>query len=280
MTALIWLALDGVGHPLDAPAGSVWEQDLPTLRPLIDAGRALDATLGVPGLPQSGTGQTCWLTAQDAVQAMGEHFGPHPGPTLQKLLRARSLPVALSAAGGRCALVNFYAPQYLQAASGPRNRMGCFPFSFRAAGLPLNPPGLPLLRASLGLNYESPWTPFQTLSEVTAAGRALGAAAQGWDVLVADLWFSDVLGHLGRPDPEARLLQAGRDYLRRLDTLLLGLLDSGVRVVLSSDHGNFENLQVKSHTTARVPFAGAGVTLGEPGNVVEAGAVLRGWFGL
>ena len=151
MSALIWLALDGIGHPLDAPAHSVWEQDLPTLRPLIDAGRALDATLGVPGLPQSGTGQTCWLTGQNAVQVMGEHFGPHPGPTLQKLLRAHSLPVRLRQAGARAALVNVYAEDYLNAAPGGRNRMGCFPFSFQAAGWPLNPPELPLLRASLGL---------------------------------------------------------------------------------------------------------------------------------
>ena len=59
MSGILWLALDGVGHPQDAPPGSVWEQDLPTLRAVVDAGLALDATLGVPGLPQSGTGQSC-----------------------------------------------------------------------------------------------------------------------------------------------------------------------------------------------------------------------------
>lgn len=280
MTALVWLALDGVGYPLDAPAGSVWEQDLPTLRPLIDAGLALDATLGVPGLPQSGTGQSCWLTGTDAVRLMGEHFGPHPGPTLQKLLRVQSLPVRLAQAGARLGLVNFYAPEYLAAQTGTRNRMGCFPFSFRAAGLPLNPPDLPPLRVSLGLGFQEPWTPFQAVPEVQWAGYALGRAAKDWDLLVADLWFSDLLGHLGREEVSPAVLATGMAYMQRLDALLAGVLEAGAQVVLSSDHGNFEDLGVKAHTVARVPFAGAGVALGQPSTVIEGGQTIAGWFGL
>ncbi|CAM4438891.1 metalloenzyme domain protein [Deinococcus marmoris] len=285
MSGVVWLALDGVGHPADAPPDSVWEQDLPALRPLIDAGFALDATLGVPGLPQSGTGQSCWLTGVDAVRlmgknGMGEHFGPHPGPTLQRLLRQSSLPARLEAAGLRAALANHYVPQYLEA-QARRPRMGCFPFAFTAAGWPLNPPGVPLLGATLGLGYREPWTPFQTPHEVTEVGQALAKAARQHDLIVADLWFGDLLGHLGReagPPPEVRAAASG--YLARVDALLSGLLDAGARVVISSDHGNLEDLNTKSHTVSRVPFAGAGVDLGAARNVVEAGQIIAGWFGL
>lgn len=280
MTGLVWVALDGVGHPHDAPPESAWEQDLPTLRPLLGAGLVLDAALGVPGLPQSGTGQACWLTGRDAVALMGEHFGPQPGPTLQQLLHEESLPVRLSQAGGRAALLNYYAPAYVLAGQGGRNRLGCFPFSFQAAGLPLNPPGLPPVRASLGLRYEFPWTPLHTLDEVRETGLAVAHAAREWDLLVMDLWFSDLLGHAGRPDAPPAVPAAARAYLKRVDALLLGLLEGGARVVLSSDHGNLENLNVKAHTLARVPFAGVGVKLGHPVNVVQAGQVVAGWFGL
>ncbi|PNY81302.1 metalloenzyme domain protein [Deinococcus koreensis] len=288
MSGLVWLALDGVGHPRGAPPGSVWEQPLPTLRPLIDAGLALDATLGVPGLPQSGTGQTCWLTGLDAVAAMGEHFGPQPGPTLQRLLSAHSLPRRLAQAGGRVALVNEYAPQYFAAqlpaaspgAAPTRNRLGCFPFAFRGAGLPLNPPGLPLVRASLGLGFRPPWTPVQPVAEVARVGAALAGSARDHDLLVADLWFSDLLGHEGRDPTPPGVQAAGLNWLARLDALLEGLLEAGARVVISSDHGNFENLGVKAHTLARVPFAGVGVNLGQPRDIVEGGRVLAGWFGL
>jgi len=94
---LIWLALDGVGHPADAPERSPWNTRLPTLRPFVDAGLALDATLGAAGLPQSATGQTCWLTGQDGVAAMHGHFGPQPGPTLRRLLGSVSSQVARTA---------------------------------------------------------------------------------------------------------------------------------------------------------------------------------------
>ncbi|GMA15612.1 metalloenzyme domain protein [Deinococcus metallilatus] len=284
MPGLVWLALDGVGHPDDAPEGSVWEAELPTLRPLVDAGRALDATLGVPGLPQSGTGQACWLTGVDAVRRMGkpgrgEHFGPHPGPTLQGLLRAAALPGRLVRADGRAALANHYPPAYF-AAQARRPRMGCFPFSFVAAGLGLNPPGLPPVPATLGLGYAEPWPEQTPLSEVARLGEALAGAAREQDLIVCDLWFGDHLGHRGRDLAPPDILRAGRAYLERVDALLSGLLNAGAPVVLSSDHGNLEDLRVKAHTLARVPFAGAGVDLGTPGNVVEGGRVIASWFGL
>jgi len=284
MSGVIWLALDGVGHPEDAPPGSVWEQDLPTLRPLIDAGLALDATLGVPGLPQSGTGQSCWLTGQNAVRLMGrggagEHFGPHPGPTLQALLREASLPVRLTRAGLKAALLNFYPPGYF-AAHAKRPRYGCFPFSFLAAGLPLNPPNLPSVSPTLGLSYGSPWAATHSLDDLRRVGESVARAAEQADLLVLDLWLSDMLGHEGRPDAPPQLLTAGQRYLRHLDALLAGMLAAGGRAVISSDHGNFENLNIKAHTTARVPFAGSGMALGSPSDIMQAGAQLAGWFGL
>ncbi|GGL02072.1 metalloenzyme domain protein [Deinococcus radiotolerans] len=287
MSGIVWLALDGVGHPQDAPGGSVWDQPLDTLRPLVDAGRCLDATLGVPGLPQSGTGQACWLTGRDAVRVMGEHFGPHPGPTLQRLLESEALPVRLAQAGARVALGNEYVPAYFQAlesGAGRRNRMGCFPFAFRAAGLPLNPPGVPLLGATLGLPYARPWEgrvgERAALDRLIRHGEGLARAAAELDLLTLDLWFGDLLGHAGAPDVPGDALAAGRSYLRRVDALLSGLLGAGARVALSSDHGNLEDLRTKGHTLARVPFAGAGLPLGNPTDVVEAGQILAGWFGL
>ncbi len=277
-TSLIWLALDGVGHPADALPGSPWETELPTLRAFVDAGLAMDATLGVPGLPQSATGQTCWLTGQNAVAAMGEHFGPQPGPTLRRMLDESSLPVRLTQTGRRAALLNVYPPPYFTA-QAKRARHGCFPYSFLAAGLPLNPPGLPLLSPTLGLDFRAPWQAQGSLDDWRRQGEAL-AGVQGHDLLVFDAWFSDLLGHEGREPPPEGLYRAATEYLRCLDALLEGLLTAGAAVVLSSDHGNFENLGVKSHTLARVPFAASGVTLGQPANVLEGGQVLRKFYGL
>ncbi|ULH14778.1 metalloenzyme domain protein [Deinococcus sp. KNUC1210] len=283
MKPLIWLALDGVGHPQDAPPDSPWNAELPTLRPFVEAGLALDASLGVDGLPQSATGQTCWLTGQNGVAAMNGHYGPHPGPTLQRILNAEALPVRLAQQGARLALLNSYPPGYFeaqaQAAARGRNRSGCFPYSFVRAGLPLNPPEVPLLPATLGLNYRSPWLPQGGPEVWQRHGEAL-AALSDYDLLVFDAWFSDHLGHEGQDPTPPELAAAGRAYLLRLDALLNGLVQAGAAVVISSDHGNFENLSVKGHTLARVPFAATGVPLGQPSDVVEGGQSLRGWFGV
>lgn len=252
--SLIWLALDGVGHPQDAPVDSPWEQDLPALRPLIDQGLALDATLSVEGLPQSGTGQACWLTGKDAVAVMGEHFGPQPGPSLQRFLKEWSLPVRLTKAGLRLALANYYAPEFL-AQQTRRNRFGCFPYSFMAAGLPLNPPGMFPVRASLGLRYQAPWLPFQDHTQVIEDARALALAADEYDLVVADLWFSDLIGHEGTDPTSPEVRAAAFEWLRRLDMWAAEFLDLGKSFIISSDHGNMEDLTIKAHTKAKVPFA-------------------------
>lgn len=262
MTGLVWLALDGVGHPLDAPPQSPWDTDLPTLRPFVDAGRALDARLGMAGLPQSATGQTAWLTGQNAARVMGGHYGPRPGPTLRRLLED-AVPARLARAGGRAALLNCYPEAYFERASiqPQRNSHGCFPLSFLLAGGALNPASFPLVSPLLGLAFEAPHAPTNDLDDLRRLGEAVGESAARADLLLLDLWFSDFLGHQGGPGAQGELRQAARAYLARLDALLEGVLARAERVVLTSDHGNFEDLRVKTHTVARVPFAGVGVAL-------------------
>jgi Metalloenzyme superfamily len=274
---LVWLALDGVGHPADAPAGGPWARaHLPTLGPLLARGQALDAALGVPGLPQSATGQSCWLTGQNAVAVMGEHFGPQPGPTLRRLLAAASWPVRLQAAGRQVALLNPYPPPYFQQT---RLRHGCFPYSILAAGLPLNPPGLPLVSPTLGLQYSAPWTVVQQAAHWRALGEQVGRL-RGPDLLILDLWMSDVLGHQGRPHQSPAVQQAAQHWLEHLDALVTGLADVGAAVIITSDHGNFENLQVKTHTVSRVPFAALNVPLPQVADIVQGGQAIASLLGL
>ncbi|MDO4263860.1 MAG: metalloenzyme domain protein [Deinococcus sp.] len=266
---------------MDAPPGSVWDTELPALRPLIDAGQALDAALGVPGLPQSATGQSCWLTGQDAVAYMGEHFGPQPGPTLRGLLDRASLPAQLTSAGGRVALANFYPPGYV-AAHRRRPRHGCFPYSVLSAGLPLNPPDLPGVPPTLGLDHAAPWLPQRPAEACARLGERLAGAAQAqsYDLVMLDLWLGDTIGHLRHAAP-ATALEAGREYLRRIDALLAGLLAAGGAVTVTSDHGNLEDLTTASHTRARVPLAWTGLAGPPPlADVVQGGRWLRRQLGL
>ena len=96
MNHLLFIFLDGVGigandrstNPFLEAQIPLWRSlagsDWPTLAD--DAPRqtsqasivAADATLGVAGLPQSGTGTTALLTGHNAPALVGQHPGPYP----------------------------------------------------------------------------------------------------------------------------------------------------------------------------------------------------------
>ena len=74
---VLYVFIDGVGY---GPAGGqnpVCPEVCPTLCALMEGAVRLDACLGVPGLPQSATGQATLYTGVNAAQVMGRHKGIH-----------------------------------------------------------------------------------------------------------------------------------------------------------------------------------------------------------
>src|SRR5690606_31676055 len=96
--------------------------------------RELDATLGHPGLPQSATGQATILTGENGADAMNGHYGPWPGPTLQRLLDAGNLFHDGVRAGGAC-LANAYPRAYFEARRGRRFRINSLAYAVVTAGV-------------------------------------------------------------------------------------------------------------------------------------------------
>jgi 2,3-bisphosphoglycerate-independent phosphoglycerate mutase len=87
--------LDGVGLGADDPATNpLSATEMPNLQALLSGQKlvaasapnessqatllALDACLGVPGLPQSATGQASLLTGINVPAKIGYHYGPKP----------------------------------------------------------------------------------------------------------------------------------------------------------------------------------------------------------
>ncbi len=99
---------DGVGLGREDPSTNpFFAAKLPNFSSLLDggipskkssrvlSGRAaltpLNATLGVKGLPQSGTGQATIFTGVNAAKGIGQHFGPYPHSMLKPLLQTKNL---------------------------------------------------------------------------------------------------------------------------------------------------------------------------------------------
>jgi bisphosphoglycerate-independent phosphoglycerate mutase (AlkP superfamily) len=87
--------------------------------------------------------------------------------------------------------------------------------------------------------------------EPYAAGVKLAGLARGYDFSFFEYWASDYAGHKQDMDSAVRQLET-------FDSVLQGLLetwtDQDGLILLTSDHGNMEDLATRKHTDAKVPL--------------------------
>ena len=98
---------------------------------------SLDATLGVPGAPQSASGQAVLLTGRNVPLEIGGHYGPKPNPQIADILTSSNLFMEVIAQGGKSGLLNAYPPGYFQAIELGRRLYSAIPLALTAAGIPL-----------------------------------------------------------------------------------------------------------------------------------------------
>lgn len=253
--------------------------------PLPAGGRTAlaDACLGVPGRPQSATGQTTILTGENAPRLMGRHVLGFPNEPLRALLRERSLFRAIAAAGRRPLFANAYPVAYLRAlgleAEGEpelaldggrrRPRAAATTIAYAAGGGAFRTwrdarDGRALTHDITGrrARRHGADVPLRAPEE---AAEVLLALARGYDLTVFEFFETDEAGH-------ARAMDAALDALGRLDAFLRRLvagLAPGDALVVASDHGNVEDLSSRNHTRAPVPVLGFGAAAAELAGVSD-----------
>lgn len=256
------LFIDGIGIGADAPDNPFAGREVVHLAPLAGrppspggSVRALDATLGVPGLPQSATGQTTLFTGTNAARALGRHHPGLPGPTLQAMLREGSLFSKLVAAGARPTFANAFTRRYLEAR---RVRYGATTHMVRASGVPLRV--LDDGHESVTHDVTGAWmeqrgvaVPRRTVPE---AARVLAGMLDGHDLVLFEYFLTDLAAHRGTV--EQRLEQA-----RRVEALVAAALAAvdlaRHRVAVVSDHGNLEESGHTRHTSNPVALLAWGL---------------------
>lgn len=287
MARLLFVFLDGIGlgssdraaNPFvdDWPglrrvAGSDWTMD--AWRPDATLGRVrsvLDASLGVAGLPQSATGQTALLTGRNGAALMGRHYGPWPGPTLRALLERAGLFHAARTVG-EVALANAYPRAYLTALAperagtgmGPRRRVRASAPVVAATAAGSTLADLDAFRVGRAAAGDLDGSALAALlAEPDRAAAVVGAERQAAVVArlasehaftFLDVWSADRVGHRQDRDEARRFV----DRLDRFLGTLLERLDDDVTVLVTSDHGNLEDLNSPRHTHASVPLLALG----------------------
>jgi 2,3-bisphosphoglycerate-independent phosphoglycerate mutase len=260
--------VDGVGRDaipahLPHPHDGARREAIPPYQPRQPhlALRALDACLGVPGLPQSATGQTALFTGVNAPALIGDHVAAHPTAPLREVIAEHSFLKRAAEAGASVLFANAHSEHFWQMVDQGKLRLGASTLTALAAGAPI--PDLDDLLAGRAvlwditheiasgvLDYKLPLVPAEE------AGARLARLAAGYDLVLYESFLPDLAGHR-RVEPAW--------VLPRLDAFLGGILahrPADMTLVVSSDHGNLEDVTVKTHTTNPVPLLVVGPAAG------------------
>ncbi len=271
----LFFFIDGLGiGPDDAAVNPLLRARLPNLASLVPIDMArwregvyteraslapLDATLGVAGLPQSATGQTALFTGVNAAKLLGRHKEGRPNAVLKELLFDHGLIPFLNRAGRRATFANAYA-----VASIPKYLAGAAPMSCTSAMAYIGEGRFRSTddfnrREAVFFDLTGRWARRRgedaKLLTPRRAGEALARLAAGYDFTLYEYFLTDFAGH------RRNMTRAVR-YLEDIDAALGGVLHyydlAGNLLIVTSDHGNVEDLGVRTHTKNAVPLIVAG----------------------
>jgi hypothetical protein len=229
---------------------------------------AIDATLGHPGLPQSATGQGVLFTGEDAIAVAGGHREGLPTRAVASLVLAASVLSRVRASGKRAAFLNAFEPQraarITRMARGEEAPARLFRPSATALAALSGGGSLRTFddaRAGRAVTFDFTGevcraygmaAPRRSIEE---AARTVAEAAAEVDLALFETFLTDKAGH-------AQDVTWARAEIVRVERFLAELLSAvdprSQLVVVTSDHGNLEDLSTPSHTRADVPLLAAG----------------------
>ncbi len=229
-----------------------------------------DACLGVDGKPQSASGQAAIMTGKNVPQMIGRHYGPKPDPAITAIIQEHSVIQELTAKGFTASLLNAYPSQYLDSVNNGKRLLSSYQLALHVAGVPLRDGQALLDRKALSADFVGtmwrsgaaehdaaskvwrtrPGNPDIPVMDPEKAGRLLVELSSEVDMAFFDCWLTDYLGHRGT-------MEQSLSALETIDGVIGGVVqawhDEDGIVIITSDHGNLENLPERGHTRNKVP---------------------------
>jgi len=248
---ILFIFVDGLGLGSEDPAINPLKnaEKFPAISQMLSESIPLDASMGVPGWPQSATGQAALLTGWNAAELMGRHIEGFPPPRLKTLVQEHNIFSKLIDAGKTCTFANEYFLDDV-AHIPPRRESVTTVATLAAFGGVRGKAELAenravyhdLTREALrARGYDGP------LITPEEAAEHLIDIANEHDFTLFEFFQTD---HAGHSCDEERVFQC----LEKLDRFFAtALLFKGLLVV-TSDHGNIEDLSVRTHTKNPVPL--------------------------
>lgn len=211
-----------------------------------------DARLGVEGRPQSASGQTTILTGVNAPQHLGFHKQGFPNAALREIISESSIFLQLKNRKIEPNIfANAYTPQFFQENQRWKSATTC---AMEAAHLPFRKLSDLLGKKAVfhdftnqGLidrGFDMP------LFSAIEAGEILAGLVQTHRFTLYEHFLTDKIGHAQDFAKAENHLPQLAEFLR--ETLRLINLET-TTVILTSDHGNLEDLSIRTHTLNEVP---------------------------
>lgn len=247
--------------------GSVYDNNGITLKPI-------DPLLGIPGIPQSATGQTTIFTGINIPGLLSKHIGSFPNKLMRKVIREENLLLKLDNSGKKVKFVNAY-PHHSEIFSNSHINIDDegnlvfsdeFPEKFKrrisvTSSILISNNMIPFdtkdikKKKSLYQDYSNKsllryGLDLPVFTPEDAAG-VLYNTSSDYDLILYEFFQSDIYGHRKNKTEQVELI-SGLDTL--LSTLISLLNPEEDTLLITSDHGNLEDSSGKSHTLNPVPL--------------------------
>lgn len=211
-----------------------------------------DPRLGVEGRPQSASGQTTILTGVNVPRRLGFHKQGFPNEAMREIIAEHSIFLQLKERSvAPNVFVNAYTPQFFAEKPRWKSATTC---AVEAAGIGFRRLPDLLGRAAIFHDFTNESlrergfdTPLRTPDEAAAI---LASFAERYRFALYEHFITDKIGHDRDHAAAARhlppLAEFVRATVRRIDP-------EKTTLILTSDHGNIEDLSVRNHTLNDVP---------------------------
>ncbi|MDQ3179584.1 MAG: hypothetical protein M3Q33_03590 [Acidobacteriota bacterium] len=211
-----------------------------------------DARLGVEGRPQSASGQTTILTGINAPQFLGFHKQGFPNQVLREMIKENSIFLQLKRRRIEPnVFANTYTPQFFQETPRWKSATTC---AVEAADLSFR--RIPDLLGRKAVFHDFTNKSLQTRGfdippfSAAEAGGILADLTRKHRFTLYEHFLTDKIGHAQDFAKAAEHLPLLAAFIREL--LVKTDLEK-TTVILTSDHGNLEDLSVRTHTLNDVP---------------------------
>jgi hypothetical protein len=222
--------------------------------------KGIDASMGVKGIPQSATGQTALLTGINAAQELGYHLAAYPDATLKEMLFQHNILKRAREKGFHATFANAYDMEaYNRLIADGKIYHSATTLSVLGAKMPFRT--LEDLREGRAVYWDVTNRFLRSdrdvqidIVEPEDAGRRLTGLLDENELVLFECFLPDILGHRRDFDKAMECVS----MMDRFVGASLSSLGSDATLIVTSDHGNMEDMSTGGHTLNAVPLLAYG----------------------